>query len=516
MIDNITSRTPKADAQEISRAFAQRLHSIELSYVVRERSDGPFLVFEIAAPAERFFRLLEQTLEEIPEENQFKERTTISRRSKSPPNRLAIPEAELLIATISESLTIDRHSFEEDFFSRYTRSVTNLERQITANANFLVYGRRGSGKSSLLAYAMNGLKEKEQPFAWVALQTYAGRTDDALIAGVLSECVDQLGAFISGASERVALASTLNDLASVRTGSVMRHIFNILPRVRTFFAQAVPTGGAFTIFLDDLHVLGVDQQPRLLGAVYSTTRGNRGFIKTSAIEQLCRPWDSASRTGLEPTQDIQLLKLDYNLTMPDRSKQHIVGILDAQARYCGMPDINYLANDLALSRLVWVAAAVPRDAMNLFSIAVQKGIAKGERRVSATSVNAAASEMAEAKLREIDLDATSDREKIIQSLERVKTFCVSQQRKNAFLVEIKNSDPLFQSIQKLIALRLVHILHEGITPHEASRRYMALMLDYGFYVGIRAARSVDQFQTEPARILAKDLRKLPVLPLETG
>jgi hypothetical protein len=55
--------------------------------------------------------------------------------------------------------------------------------------------------------------------------------------------------------------------------------------------------------------------------------------------------------------------------------------------------------------------------------------------------------------------------------------------------------------------------HEGITLHEAGRRFMAVMLDYGFYVGVRAARSVDLFQHEPASILAKDLRKLPIFPM---
>jgi hypothetical protein len=81
---------------------------------------------------------------------------------------------------------------------------------------------------------------------------------------------------------------------------------------------------------------------------------------------------------------------------------------------------------------------------------------------------------------------------------------------NAFLLEIKNDDPTFKAIQELIALRFVHVLHEGITPHEAGRRYQALMLDYGFYVGIRAARSVDLFQKEPKAPSVQQLRKLPI------
>jgi hypothetical protein len=150
----------------------------------------------------------------------------------------------------------------------------------------------------------------------------------------------------------------------------------------------------------------------------------------------------------------------------------------------------------------------------LFSLAISKGIAKGEKRVSVTSINAAASESAEAKLKDIDQDATGRKDQIASTLERVTDFCIQNQRTNAFLLEIRNSHPVFQDIQRLIALRLVHVLHEGITPHRAGKRFVALMLDYGFYVGIRAAKSVELFQKEPSTILAKDLRKLPVFPLK--
>lgn len=508
------SSQAEKDSNEIIRKLGSKLNSVALNFRVKDRADAPYLVFEVAQPNERLFAALELCMREISDNNIFKDRATISARQKTPPNRLTLPESQLLVATISESLTIDRYSFEDDFFSRYTKSVTNLEHQVTANANFLVYGRRGSGKSSLLAYAMHTLRRSGDPFAWVAMQTYAGRSDDAVTAEILADCVRQISSHSGESSEGSLLATKLDEISETDESDTSKTISKILPRVRTFFGSLVPEGGAFTLYLDDLHVLDTKLQSRLLGALYATCRGNRGYIKASGIEQFCRPWDSSRKVGLEPPHDVQLLKLDYNLTMPDRSKEHIVGILDAQARYCGLPGISFLANELALSRLVWVAAAVPRDSLSLFSAAIQKGTARGEKRVSASSVNSAASEMTESKLREIELDAGSEIETVRQTLENVRRFCVNEERQNAFLLEIRNSDPVFQNIQKLIALRLVHVLHEGITPREAGRRYMALMLDYGFYVGIRAAKSVDLFQKEPERILAKTLRKLPVYPLD--
>jgi len=200
--------------------------------------------------------------------------------------------------------------------------------------------------------------------------------------------------------------------------------------------------------------------------------------------------------------------------MPDKSLAHIESILDAHARFSGLPNIAYITGHGVLDRLVWVAAAVPRDALNLFAQAIAKASAQGQLRVSITSVNAAASEMAEQKLKDMTQDAKGDNTSVQSVLSQIKTFCINKKRKNAFLLEIRNDEAIFKTVQELIALRFVHVLHEGITPHEAGRRYQALLLDYGFYVGIRAARSVDLFQQEPKAQSVQQLRKLPIFIAE--
>jgi len=110
-------------------------------------------------------------------------------------------------------------------------------------------------------------------------------------------------------------------------------------------------------------------------------------------------------------------------------------------------------------------------------------------------------------------DIFGDSDEVKAILEKIRSFCIDEKRKNAFLVEIKNENTVFVQIQQLIALRLLHVIHEGITPRKAGRRFIALMLDYGFYVGIRAARSVDLFQKEPKALTSHELRKLPIFPL---
>jgi len=500
----------QCSAEDIIHKFAQSLGGVNPDWHIKVRPDGPYLVIEFANPSEHHYRIHNNLISLLPEDNPFKDRSTVQPRRSSPKARLLLPETQLLKKAIAESLTIDRNSFNEDFFSRYTASVTALEQQITTNANFVVYGRRGAGKSSLLAYAMHTAIRNNLPYAWVAMQTYATRSDNQVVPATISAIFYDLHQTFPDQDEIGDLVAAFDALSEGTDRDVLDRCDRFIQRARRVIGKIATVKTPLTIFLDDIHVLDESAQPLVLGFVYKMTRGNNAHIKISGIEQLTKLWDSSKQFGLQLSHDAQLLNLDLNLTMPDKSKEHIVSILNAHARYCGLPGIGYLANEEVLSRLVLVAAGVPRDSLSLFSIAISKAIAKSQKLVSITSVNAAASEMAEEKLKDIERDAAEDLEAIQDVLSEVKRFCITQNRKNAFLVEIKNTDPRYKLIKKLIALRLVHLLHEGITPHKAGKRFIALMLDYGFYVGIRAARSVEFIPSEPRQLLAKELRSLPI------
>jgi Cdc6-like AAA superfamily ATPase len=500
------------DAHKIVDLYASQSGGIRPDFHVKNRPDGPYLIIEFAQPSERNHKILNRIVYTLPDDNQFKDRATVQRRKSAPKQRLILPETQLLRREIAQSLTFDRNSFNEDFFSRYTASVTGFEQQITANANYVVYGRRGAGKSSLLAYAMHSATNVKAPYSWVAMQTYANRADEHVVPAVISEILYELNKTEKREDIR-KLIEEFDVLAEGNSSSILVNCDKLIQKTRRIVGRLSSADLPLTIFLDDVHVISENIQPLVLGFVYKITRGNNAFIKVSGIAQLTKLWDSATHMGLQATQDAQLLNLDHNLTMPDKSKEHIVSILDAHARYCGLPNIGYLADDNVLSRLVLVAAGVPRDSLNLFSIAIAKAVAKSQKLVSITSINAAASEMAEEKLKDVERDSGGDLAEIQNILAEVKNFCIVKNRKNAFLVEILNADHRYHLVQKLAALRLVHILHEGITPNEAGKRYVALMLDYGFYVGIRAARSVELIPSTPRSLSARELRSLPIFRL---
>ena len=456
------------------------------------------------------FRALQESQASLAKDHPFKDRATIQKRTQTATDRIQLPETQFLRTVLSESLTVDEHTFGNDFFSRYIPSVFGYEQQILSESNYLVYGRRGSGKSSLLAYAKHHRENNDQPYAWVKMQPYTNRNDIQVAIDVFADLLNQLSQCLADGAAFAPLAASLDGLSAMDDTEARTTFIRLLPRISRAIAKASDASNDIVIFVDDMHVLSPSFQPELLAHLYSISRGNRCYLKISAIEQFSRPWDPLRQVGLESPHDAQILKLDYNLTMPEKSKAHIESILDAHARFCGLPSIGYISGTDVLSRLVWVAAAVPRDALHLFAQAITRASSQDQKKVSITSINLAASEVAQQKLRDVEHDHSEGLSPTRDILEQLKEFCIKTQRQNAFLLEIKNDDDAYATVQDLIALRLVHVLHEGITPHEAGKRYQALMLDYGFYVGIRAARSVDLFQKTPKTPAAKDLRKLPV------
>ncbi len=492
--------------------FKKSTRLTRLDHAIKQHSEGDYLIIYLCNPTDRFFGLLQRSLDALPEENPYKYRTTLKKRTSSPSSRLQLPETQLLRTTLSESLTATQHSFADSFFTRYIRSVSGDEEQIVSQSNHIVYGRRGAGKSSLLAYLMHNLRQENSPYSWVDMQTYSGRSDIKTVAEVLIDITGGLKEYASNSADFNDLLSNLKTIPNEERDGV-EYLNRLIPRIRRIYGKVATDYGCIFIFLDDIHVVSSMLQPFLLDKLYAVCRGNQIFLKLSGIEQFVNLRDAASRQGLETPGDVQVIRLDYNLTMPDKSKSHIREILNSHATYCGLPSVDYICGSGVIDRLVWVSAGVPRDALYLFSQAISKSSVKDQKKVSVSSVNTSASEMTSEKLKDIRVDASGKYEALSGILDAIRDFCVTQKRQNVFLVEIQDGDKDYQKIEELIALRLLHILHGGFTPGEVGRRFMALMLDYGFYVGIRAAKSVDLFSKEPKPILAKDLRTFPTFQL---
>lgn len=493
--------------QKFRGEFERRTGLAGLEYEEIPRSDGPLYVIKLANPTERFFRVLERLRQEFLDTGQEMIRVTLKKGKKADP--LNGPEGRLLLRTIDESLNVNRKTFSDDFFSRYTRSVFGAEAQVTAASNHVVFGRRGAGKSSLLLFALHTREQERAASVWIDMQTYARRSDNRVIADIFRETLAQLSELVPTGSNM--LMERLGRLASADADLNEQELRVLLPEIRRSLSAASGQRGGVALFLDDFHVLDQDFQPKLLGHLYAVCRGNDVHIKLSAIETLTKTWDGKANFGLQIGHDLQEIKLDYNLTMPEKATEHMTSILESHATYSGLPSIGSICvSKNVLSRLVWVAAGVPRDALSIFSKAMSKTGLSGGKAVSVSNVNTAASEAVTPKLKDLETDASGDAEQLESLFESIKTDCVVKNGINAFLFEIKTSDPKYQRLLKLVDLRLLHIISEGVSIGEAGRKYLGLILDFGFYVGIRASKQVELFNKQTKRATRSELRRLPV------
>lgn len=501
---------PLEIAGAIVREFEKRSGLHDLEYELKERQGESILIIFMANPTERFFDILQDASNAVEQDLLFPVIPTIKRKPST--NYIGSPEGRLLAREIIESLNVNRNSFSDDFFTRYIKSVTGEEEKIISRANHMVFGRRGAGKSMLLLYALHMRRADSFPSAWVDMQTYAHRADGGVAAEVITEILEQLSGVLADEPGRLRLLSEIQKVQKMADGRPKVDDLRVLaPSIRRVLKSGLDETQDIAIFLDDFHVVDASIQPNILGLIYSCCRGERIFLKISAIETLSRNWDRVHNVGLEIPHDTQQIKLDYNLTMPDKAIEHIQNILDAHARYCGLPSVRSLcSNKDVISRLVWVAAGVPRDALNIFSQAMTEAHLKGSNNVTVEGVNVAAGRMVQEKIRELDVDVSSEDEELRDRLESIKEFCISKEHKNAFLFKIDHSDPNYEQLLKLVDLRLLHVIHEGIVRGEAGEKYVAMILDYGLYIGMRATRSLALFNKQTKKVKYEEVRMLPV------
>lgn len=488
----------------IREQFERESGLVGLKYKIATKSNSKILVFYVSHPTERLFSILEDVRDKHADEDGNTPIATLTKRS--PADMFHSAEIHLLLRVLTESQNVNRYTFSKDFFERYTTSVAGAETQIVSDANHVVLGRRGAGKSMLLLYAWHDRKRQDRPSVWIDMQVYSGREDSDVIGDVLVDVLNQVREILHDDDQHRDLVKFLST-----PGLGLHEIRKFLPKVRRYLNLFAAKGKELFVFLDDLHVVSEALQPQLLDTLYAVSRGNRVFLKISAIETLVRTYDQATRQGLEVPQYAQNLRLDYNLTTPDKASAQIQAILDAHAVYSGLPSIRRLCSSPdVLTRLTWVSAGVPRDALNLFSQAISKATTEGRGRVTVSNVNVAASETVSIKLQDFAADASQKREVLEALFESIKRYCVQEKRMNAFLVEVQSTNNLYGNVMQLVELRLLHVISEGITVGKVGRKYIGLILDYGLYTGIRAAQSVELFNRPTRRVAYKELRGLPI------
>ncbi len=193
----------------------------------------------------------------------------------------------------------------------------------------------------------------------------------------------------------------------------------------------------------------------------------------------------------------------------------MVAILDKCLSMCGINRRGSIIAGAAVGRLVWCSAGVPRDFLSLFQTAIQHALQNHRSRVGVQEVNIAAGESGQTRMQDLANDTTENAESLRGFLDRLQRKCLDDLGSNSFLARQAPRHAGYAFLQKLMDLRLIHLLHPSITPGKAGERYEAYLLDYSFYTGVRRRHGLKELKiSSDAPPRYAELRKLPKIDVE--
>lgn len=300
------------------------------------------------------------------------------------------------------------------------------------------------------------------------------------------------------------------------SGSVATAVQMCLPAVRAnicTFTRSLKK--RIFVFLDDAHVVGSSLHPQLFDFLHSVFKGTGGWLKIAGVKNLTRLYDASSRVGLQSPNDVQIVSLDLTLVDPGSARDHLLSIVQRFLAICGIDRSNQVIADRAIDRLVWCSAGVPRDFLSLFERSIGFALQHRRKKVGVEEVNLAVGEFGQDKMAELEQDTTDEGTSLQRSLERLQHAALDENKSNSFLIRQEISHPGYTAIQKLMDLRLVHLIHPSITPSSAGEKFEAYLLDYSFYTGVRRRHGLKELKINvdaPPRY--GDLRKLPRIDLD--
>ncbi len=423
-------------------------------------------------------------------------------------------EARALQAAIHRSLNVTREMLLAPPTSAlHVPFASGEDTAILEPVNHAVWGRRGVGKSSLVLQACRRLRQRQNPYAWVDGQLYVGRDDPLTVVQIVEDAL--LGLVETAEEAELPGADALaTGLEAVRSAAeTIDTPDDLHPLVRpvnqalhAFFAASKKH---CYIFVDDVHLVPHDLQALLVGILLRITSGAGGVTDIVGVRSLVDLALGAGAFRVQIPDDLQVISLDRTLEDPSGTHEHLESVLLAFMKHCGYRTIGQLVSPQAVERLVWCSGGVPRDFLWLLEKAIGYARQRTRDKIGVEMVNRATGELHEEKMRRLSEEAPEEAGVLQVALERL-AHQLRQGKNSAFLVPSPPRTPEHTIVQKLADLRLIHLIHPGITPSTVGDRHQAYILDYSFYTGVRRMRDLNVLKTQRGQSPTYEvLRKLP-------
>jgi hypothetical protein len=501
-------------AEKAASVFAREIGTGNIESRIEEVGNKTFLKFIVGRPAPIYERALWATQKSLPEGNPFQGLLNVTyQETEKFPQSL---EADVLQNILTRGT---RHIAQESGPS--TSLVPNVpfqnreDQRVIQPATHLIVGRRGVGKSTLISRAVELLESARKLYVVLDMQTYTELSGEMLYREVLHDFARRLA---DQAERRVGgtdLSSPRQELGNVATAvlSGQKEVRRIVPELnRTIMKLSAALNSDVFLFLDDFHLIDSPSQPELLNILHGCVKGARGWLKVSGLRTQLNTYDPVSRKGLQIPGDAQPISLDFTLVDPERAEKHLRAILQAFLSVVGVDKTTCVINEPALMRLVWANAGVPRDFLQMFGKALENARRADRPSITLTDVYLAIGEFGQQKLDYLEQDARNEKNMLKHLVGHLEKFCLGEHHVNGFLIRNEQTKQK-RAVEVLSDLRLVHLIHQTITPHRAGERYEAYLVDYSLFTGFRMRPNIQELLPEDRRqFKAKELRKLPELP----
>ena len=250
--------------------------------------------------------------------------------------------------------------------------------------------------------------------------------------------------------------------AAVHSGA--QDVRRAVPQLNRILSTLSATLNSDTfLFLDDFHLVHPASQPELLNILHGCVKGARGWLKVAGLRTQLRNYDPRTRKGLQVPGDAQEISLDFTLIDPESAEKHLRAILHAFLSVVGVDKTTHVINEAALMRLVWANAGVPRDFLQMFGKALEHSRRASRWIVTLTDVNLAIGEFGQQKMDYLQQDARNEENTLKNLVDYLETFCLDERHVNGFLIRNERTAEK-RAVEVLSDLRLVHLIHQTITP----------------------------------------------------
>lgn len=243
----------------------------------------------------------------------------------------------------------------------------------------------------------------------------------------------------------------------------------------------------FYLALDDLYFLNKQIQPLFVDFFHRIAKGTNLHIKIATIKHRSILYSQCNSAyiGMESGHDIHDIDMDYSLDKFDELKAFMQSLVEHAASSTG---INIAVESLfagdAFSQLCLASGGVPRDFLSLFLKLADSNLKKGNK-IGKIDVTDAAINNIPSKMSNFSLDSGSDSGILEDFLNRIKSYVYRTKRTNSFLVakeDLEHYKQARQAIRELTDMRLLHLIDNNTScaPSDG-RRYEAYIMDVGLY-----------------------------------